>query len=114
MTVAELSRTTARIEHLLDALVAQVSDVSSSVGALRGDMRSQQAVLELREKHQSERTANRDKQIADVHARLDAQQKAIADLQQARWTMSGRAAGALGLLTILGSGAVTAVARLIG
>lgn len=103
MTVAELTRTTARIEHLLDGLIAQVTE-------LRGEMRSTRAVLDLREQHQSERTKGRDRQIADVHARLDAQQAAIADLQVLRWKM----VGALGLLTILGSGAGVALSRIIG
>jgi chromosome segregation ATPase len=107
VTTAELSRGVARIEHSLEALTAQVATLS-------GVMRETRAEITLRETHQAERTAGRDRQMADVHARLDAQQTAIADLQQARWSMTGRMAGVLAALTILGSGAATAVARLTG
>lgn len=107
MTVAELTRTTARIEHLCDRLVKQVTDLS-------GEMRSTRSEIALREVHQSERTAGRDRQMADVHARLDAQQAAISELQQ-RWTsMTGRTTGVIAAMTILGSGAVTAVTKLTG
>lgn len=103
MTVAELTRTTARIEHLLDGLIAQVTE-------LRGEMRSTRAVLDLREQHQSERTEGRNRQMAEVTARLDAQQAAISDLQQLRW----KVVGGFGVLTILGSGTAATVVRLIG
>ena len=103
MTVAELTRTTARIEHLLDGLVAQVTE-------LRGEMRSTRAVLDLRELHQTERTEGRNRQMAEVTARLDAQQAAISDLQQARW----KVVGGFGALVILGSGTAATVVRLIG
>jgi hypothetical protein len=125
VTTAELARATARIEHSLDALVVRVGDLASVVGALRGDLGRQQAVLDLREEHQAKRTSDRDRQIADVHARLDAQEKAtgarlaaqekaLGDLQRRWWTMTGRMTGVVAAMTILGSGAATAVARLTG
>jgi hypothetical protein len=114
VTTAELARATARIEHSLDALVVRVGDLATVVGALRGDLGRQQAVLDLREEHQAKRTSDRDRQIADVHARLDAQEKAVFDLQRRWWTMAGRMAGVVAAMTILGAGAATAVARLTG
>lgn len=107
VTTAELTRATARIERSLEALTAQVATLS-------GVMRETRAEITLRETHQAERTAGRDRQMADVHARLDAQQAAISELQQ-RWTsMTGRMTGVIAAMTILGSGAVTAVTKLTG
>ena len=103
VTTAELSRGVARIEHSLDVLTAQVTELSSGVSALRGDLGRTQAVLDLREAHQTERTAGRDRQMADVSKRL-------GDLEQLRW----KVVGAFGALTILGSGTAAAVVRIIG
>lgn len=114
MTVQELSRAVARIDTGVHDLSVQVGAIRDDIGALRGALGQTQAVLDLREQHQGERTRARDRQIDALHARMDEQDRTLADLQRRWWTMTGRLAGVAAAMTLLGSGAATMVTRLAG
>ena len=96
-----------RMETQLQALGAQVAHLTSATTRVETELRGHV-------ERQTDRTVRRDAQMTDVRKTLDEHERAIESVSQWRWTVTGKLAGIMAGSAILGSGAATAVAKLLG
>jgi len=107
MTLGEVARMMSRLEQQLAALSTQVAHLTQSTTRIERDLT---AHVDL----QHERTKQRNADMSSVRRKLDEHEAAIDSVSQWRWTMTGKLAGLMAGSAILGTGAVTAAAKLLG
>jgi hypothetical protein len=96
-----------RMEAQLQALGAQVAHLTSATTRVETELRGHV-------ERQTDRTVRRDAEMSAVRSKLDEHERAIDSVSQWRWTMTGKLAGIMAGSAILGTGAVTAAAKLLG
>jgi len=107
VTLGEVARMMSRAEAQLQALSAQVAHLASATTRIETELRGHV-------ERQTDRTVRRDAQMTEVRSELDKHERAIDSVSQWRWTVTGKFAGIMAGSAILGSGAVTAAAKLWG
>lgn len=107
VTLGELVRVVGRLDAQMQSVGHQLSQVAS-------DVRDVRTSLAAHVERQTERTAARNREMAEVRA----EQRRLRDAQEStdrwRWSTAGRWAGLLAGAGITGGGTAAALTRLFG
>jgi hypothetical protein len=96
-----------RTEAQLQALSTQLAHLASVTTRVETELRGHV-------ERQTDRTARRDAQMAEVRTKLDEHERALDSVSQWRWMVTGRLASIMAGSAILGTGAATAATKLLG